>query len=60
MSSPGLNIVALSGLLENYYFHPILWNLYATCRYLYYKKPQDLGRREIRIENYAVVKRYSG
>ena len=53
MNPPGLNIVALSALLENYYFHPILWNLYATCRYLYYKKPQDLGQREIRIENYA-------
>jgi hypothetical protein len=48
-----LNIAALSLLLENYYFHPILWNLYATCRHLYYKKPRDLGRREIRVENFA-------
>ena len=47
-----LNIDALSLLLENYYFHPILWNLYATCRRLYSKKPRDLGRREIRVENF--------
>jgi hypothetical protein len=46
-----LNIDALGLLLENYYFHPILWNLYATCNHLYYKKPRDLGRREIRVEN---------
>jgi hypothetical protein len=53
MTNPALNIVALSALLENNYFHPILWNLYSTCRYLYHKKPQDLGQREIRIQNYA-------
>jgi hypothetical protein len=50
---PTLSVVALSGLLENNYFDPILWNLYSTCRYLYHKKPRDLGRREIRIRNYA-------
>jgi hypothetical protein len=42
---------ALGLLLENYYFHPILWQLYGTCRQLYSKKPRDLGRREIRVEN---------
>ena len=50
---PNTWLDALSLLLENYYFHPILWNLYATCKQLYAKKPRDLGRREIRIENFG-------
>jgi hypothetical protein len=44
---------ALSELLENYYFDPVLWSLYQTCRKLYDKKPRDLGTREIRIRNYS-------
>ena len=50
---PTLNLAALSGLLENNYFDPILWQLYSTCKYFYHKKPRDLGTREIRIRNYA-------
>ena len=50
---PNTWLDALSLLLENYYFHPVLWNLYATCKQLYAKKPRDLGRREIRIENFG-------
>ena len=38
-------------LLDNYSFHPILWQLYGTCRQFYSKKPRDFGRREIRVEN---------
>ncbi|CAB3977404.1 Hypothetical predicted protein [Paramuricea clavata] len=48
-----LNLQALGELLESNYFHPVLWSLYSTCSYLYNKKPQDLGTREIRICNYS-------
>ena len=48
-----VNIQALSELLENYYFDPVLWSLYQTCHYFYDKKPKDLGAREIRIRNYS-------
>ena len=48
-----INMQALSELLENYYFDPVLWSLYQTCRDFYNKKPQDLGKREIRIRNYS-------
>ncbi|CAB4013046.1 Hypothetical predicted protein [Paramuricea clavata] len=51
-SDQSLAVQALSELLENYYFDPVLWNLYAVCRYLYFKKPADLGTREIRVRNY--------
>ena len=47
-----LNLQALGQLLEHNYFDPVLWSLYSTCRYLYYKKPRDLGKREIHIRNY--------
>jgi hypothetical protein len=50
---PTLNLVGLSGLLENNYFDPVLWQLYSTCKYFHHKKPRDLGTREIRIRNYA-------
>ena len=51
-TGPPLNLQALSELLESNYFDPVLWSLYYTCRYLYNKKPRDLGKREIRIRNY--------
>ena len=51
-TGPPLHLQALSELLESNYFDPVLWSLYYTCRYLYNKKPRDLGKREIRIRNY--------
>jgi hypothetical protein len=36
-----LALTALKVLLTNYYYHPILWVLYSTCRELYWQKMQE-------------------
>ena len=47
---PLLALHALGALLKSYVYHPILWVLYSTCRYLRAYK-YEVNTKEITIES---------